>query len=310
LTSCNVRFDIAWPARNAPECAGVFAAMTDDAKESTLSESRFSDAANAAQPRDFMEQSSRSRDTENSDRMGSQGTGSAGMSGQGTGSGGMGSQGTRSSQGTGSSQMGGQGSGSSQGIGSSQTGSQRSGSSQMSGQGTGGSGQGGSGASDLGEIGQQAVSQAQEQAVKIVSQAREQVTANVKSQTARGASIATVLSSTLQDAGAQLREQDETAVATYLDQAAGQVQQISTMLENQEYGQLIGTVQGFARRQPVLFFAAAVTVGVVGARFLRSSASQGTSSQGSSQQQQRDPDAYAGLRNMQGGDESRAGGYA
>jgi len=284
LTSCNVRFDIAWPARNAPECAGMFAAMTDDAKESTLSESRFSDAANAAQPRDSMEQSSRSRDTGISDGMRSQGTGSAGMSGQGTGSGGMGSQGSRTSQGTGSS--------------------------QMSGQGTGGSGQGGSGASDLGEIGQQAVSQAQEQAVKIVSQAREQVTANVKSQTARGASIATVLSSTLQDAGAQLREQDEAAVATYLDQAAGQVQQISTMLENQEYGQLIGTVQGFARRQPVLFFAAAVTVGVVGARFLRSSASQGTSSQGSSQQQQRGPDAYAGLRNMQGGDESRAGGYA
>src|SRR5215213_11195887 len=84
LTSCNVRFDIAWSARNAPECAGMFAAMTDDAKESTLSESRFSDAANAAQPRDSMEQSSRSRDTEISDGMRSQGTGSAGMSGQGT----------------------------------------------------------------------------------------------------------------------------------------------------------------------------------------------------------------------------------
>lgn len=274
-----------------------------------MSESRFSDAANAAQPRDLMEQSSRSRDAGTSAGMGSQGTGSAGMSGQGTGSGGMGSQGSGSSQGMGSSQMGGQGSGSSQGTGSSQMGSQGSGSSQMGGQGTGGSGQGGSGASDLGEIGQQAVSQAQEQAVKIVSQAREQVTANVKTQTARGASIATVLSSTLQEAGTQLREQDEAAVATYLDQAAGQVEQIGAMLENQEYGQLIGTVQEFARRQPVLFFAAAVAVGVVGARFLRSSASQGSASQGSSQYQ-RGPDAYAGLRNMQGGDESRVGGYA
>jgi len=158
---------------------------------------------------------------------------------------------------------------------------------------------------DLGAIGQEAVSQAQEQAVKIVSQAREQVTASVKTQTTRGANIATVLSSTLQDAGSQLREQDEPAIATYLDQAAGQVEQIGAMLDNQDYGQLIGTVQGFARRQPVLFFAAAVAVGVVGARFLRSSASHDASPQ-----YQRGPDAYAGSSNVQGGDERRVGGYA
>jgi hypothetical protein len=160
------------------------------------------------------------------------------------------------------------------------------------------------GTQGLGEIGQEAVSQAQEQAVKIVSQAKEQVTASVKTQTTRGASVATVLSSSLHDAGSQLREQDEPAIATYLDQAADQVEQIGTMLDNQEYGQLIGTIQGFARRQPVLFFAAAVAVGVVGARFLRSSAPQSSSSQ------QRGPDAYAGLRNLQGSDERRTGGYA
>ena len=165
------------------------------------------------------------------------------------------------------------------------------------------------GAQDLGSIGQEAVSQAQEQAVKIVSQAKEQVTASVKTQTARGANVATVLSSTLHDAGSQLREQDETAIATYLDQAADQVEQVGTMLDNQDYGQLIGTVQGFARRQPVLFFAAAVAVGVVGARFLRSSASQSSES---SQSAQRGPDAYAGLRNLQGqgSEDRRTGGYA
>jgi hypothetical protein len=164
-----------------------------------------------------------------------------------------------------------------------------------------------SGPTDLGAIGQEAVSQAQEQAVKIVGQARKQVTASVKSQTTRGATIATVLGSTLHDAGSQLREQNEAAIATYLDQAADQIEHVGSMLENQEYGELIGTVQGFARRQPVLFFAAAVAVGVVGARFLRSSSSQGSSSQ---QQQQRGPDAYAGRSKLQGGDESRVGGYA
>lgn len=160
------------------------------------------------------------------------------------------------------------------------------------------------GSKDLGEIGQEAVSQAQEQAVKIVSQARKQVTASVKSQTSRGATIATVLGSSLHDAGSQLREQNEAAVATYLDQAADQVEQVGSMLDNQEYGELIGAVQGFARRQPVLFFAATVAVGVVAARFLRSSASQDSS------QHLRGPDAYAGRSKLQGGDGDRVGGYA
>lgn len=219
--------------------------------------------------------------------MSGQGTGGFGQTpGQGTGgSGQMSGQGTNvSGQGTGSSgQLSGQGTGG-------------------SGQGTGNSGDSGSAPADLGQIGQEAVSQAQEQAVKIVGQAREQVQATVKTQTARGSTIATVLGSTLHEAGKQLREQDETAAATYLDQAADQVEQISSMLDNQDYGQLIGTVRGFAQRQPVLFFAAAIAVGVVGTKFLKSSSPE-------SQSSQRGPDAYAGLRNTQG-EERRTGGFA
>jgi hypothetical protein len=42
------------------------------------------------------------------------------------------------------------------------------------------------------------------------------------------------------------------------------------MLNEQDIGQLIGTVQQFARRQPMLFLAAAFAVGFVGTRFLKS----------------------------------------
>lgn len=223
-----------------------------------MSESRFSDRANAAQPQNSMEQSSRPRDTGSSGQMSGQGTGG---SGQRTGS-----------------------------------------SSQTSGQGSGGSGSGASGPADLGKVGQEAVSQAQEQAVKIVGEARQQVEATVQAQTARGSTIASVLGSTLHDASKQLRNQNETTVATYLDQAADQVEQLGTMLDSQDYRQLVGTVQGFARQQPLLFFAAAIAVGVVGAKFLKSSSPD-------SQSSQRSPDAYAGLRNLQS-EERRAGGFA
>lgn len=158
------------------------------------------------------------------------------------------------------------------------------------------------GTPDLGTIGQEAVSQAQEQAVKIVSQVREHVTDNVSTKAARVSGIAAVLGTTLHDAGKQLREQDDAAVATFFDQAADQVEQIGAMLDNQEYGKLIATVQGFAQRQPVLFFAAAIAVGVAGARFLRSSSPAAPAAPSG-------PDADAGPRARQDTD-AQAGGRA
>jgi hypothetical protein len=124
---------------------------------------------------------------------------------------------------------------------------------------------------ELGKQGQEAVSQAQDQAVKLVGMAREQATTQVTTQKERAAGVLGALGTALQDTSRQVRAQDEAAIADYIDTAAEQVEQLSTMLREQDIGQLIDSAQQFARRQPMLFVAAAIAVGFVATRFLKSS---------------------------------------
>jgi len=139
------------------------------------------------------------------------------------------------------------------------------------------SGAGGDGMAELTKQGQEAVSEAQDQAVKLVSKAREQATTQVTTQKERAAVLLGALGTALQDTSRQVREQDEAAIADSIDMAAKQLDHLATMLQEQDIGQLIDSAQQFARRQPMLFAAAAIAAGFVGARFLKSS---GASSSG------------------------------
>jgi hypothetical protein len=123
---------------------------------------------------------------------------------------------------------------------------------------------------ELGKQGQEAVSQAEDQAVKLVGMAREQATMQVATQKERAAGILGALGTALHDASRQVREQEDAPIADSLDMAADQVERLSRMLNEQDIGQLIDTAQQFARRQPMLFLAAAIAVGFVGTRFLKS----------------------------------------
>ena len=68
-------------------------------------------------------------------------------------------------------------------------------------------------------------------------------------------------------------------LATYVDSAADQVERLAGALEERDILQLIDDAGRFARREPGLFLAAAFALGLVGTRFLRSSAqSEGQSS--------------------------------
>lgn len=68
-----------------------------------------------------------------------------------------------------------------------------------------------------------------------------------------------------------LRGQGLTAVADYTRQAAEQLEKFSHKLDEQDLDQIVDGVQRFARRQPTLFIGAAFGVGMLGARFLKSS---------------------------------------
>lgn len=75
----------------------------------------------------------------------------------------------------------------------------------------------------------------------------------------------------------QLREQQHDTVAQYVEQAANQIDRFSQSLKNKDVNELLTDAQQMARRQPALFIGSAFAIGLLGARFIKSSAPDGGS---------------------------------
>jgi hypothetical protein len=114
------------------------------------------------------------------------------------------------------------------------------------------------------ETGKQVVGQVQEQAFNKVSEQLHKVTET----------IGTVAEAAHSVSG-QLRQSDQAMVAEYVDQAAAQIEKLAGYLENKELPELFSEVERFARRQPALFMGGAFVVGLMAARFLKSSRHEG-----------------------------------
>jgi uncharacterized protein YjbJ (UPF0337 family) len=117
----------------------------------------------------------------------------------------------------------------------------------------------------------QVTEQAQQVAGQAVDQARQQVSSRIAGQKDRAAESLTSVAQALRQAGQQLREQDQQGVTGYIDSAASQVERVSNYLKHNDFGQLIDDVERFARRQPALFLGGTFVLGLLGARFLKSS---------------------------------------
>ena len=78
--------------------------------------------------------------------------------------------------------------------------------------------------------------------------------------------------SALRTAADDLSGRDQRLAASYVEQAADSLERVSDALQGQNFDELIGGVEDFARRQPVAFLGGAVLTGLVLARFMKSSA--------------------------------------
>lgn len=92
------------------------------------------------------------------------------------------------------------------------------------------------------------------------------------------ASGLTSVADSLHQATENLREQDDQIgitklTAKYGDELANQIERISGYFENKDPREMIKDVEGFARRNPEIFLGAAFTLGLLAARFLKSSGS-------------------------------------
>jgi hypothetical protein len=75
--------------------------------------------------------------------------------------------------------------------------------------------------------------------------------------------------------GRQLRDQQQGTVADVVERAAAQIDRFSAHLDERDVAELVGDVERLARRQPAAFIGGSFAIGLLAARFLRSSANTG-----------------------------------
>ena len=119
------------------------------------------------------------------------------------------------------------------------------------------------------------VEQARGKATQLASEAQQKASEQVKSGASRGkdqaAQTLSGVAQSLRLSSQQLREQDQAGVSRYAEQAADQVERLSNYLQNTDVNEIVDRIEELARRQPAVFLGGAFTLGLLGARFLKSS---------------------------------------
>lgn len=105
-----------------------------------------------------------------------------------------------------------------------------------------------------------------------IGRVRERAAAQLETQKERATDGLGSAARAVRQSTQQLREQHHETVATYVEQAADQIERLAQRLREKDVRGLVDDAQGLARRQPALFVGSAFVVGLVGSRFLKSSA--------------------------------------
>lgn len=126
------------------------------------------------------------------------------------------------------------------------------------------------GQSQSGGTAQQTKEKAQELAGQVQQKAAEQVQSRLQEQKHRAAESLSSVAQTLRSSSQQLHGQQD-GVSRYFEQAADRVEDLANYLENRDLGELVDQAERFARRNPAAFLGGAFALGLLGARFLKSS---------------------------------------
>jgi hypothetical protein len=115
------------------------------------------------------------------------------------------------------------------------------------------------------------VQQAQEKAGQLVDQAKGQVKTQLSEQKERAAGTLGSVAEALRQTGQTLEQQNQAPVGQMASSAADWIEQFSGSLRERDIEQMLGDMEGFARRNPTIFIGSAFAIGFLAARFLKSS---------------------------------------
>jgi hypothetical protein len=104
-----------------------------------------------------------------------------------------------------------------------------------------------------------------------MDKARTGVTAQLRTQKDRAVDGIGSVAAAVRQSTDHLRKNHHETIAQYVDDAVGQLERFSRRLKERNVGELLGEAQQFARRNPAMFIGSAFALGLLGARFLKSS---------------------------------------
>jgi hypothetical protein len=105
----------------------------------------------------------------------------------------------------------------------------------------------------------------------MVDRVRHTAAAQLTTQKTRATEALGSVAAALRQSSQPLRDNNQAMLADYAGKAADQLEQFSTRFRERDLTELMDDAKRFARRQPALFVGAAFAVGVLAARFLKSS---------------------------------------
>jgi hypothetical protein len=136
---------------------------------------------------------------------------------------------------------------------------------------------GGTGATTGGtDINTESPSGAGTQQTGFISRVQQRAGERLKEQQNRTTDGMTTIAQAVRDTSARLRNERHETMAEYVDRAAAQLERFSGYLKNKDGAELWREAQAYARRRPGIFIGSAFVVGLVVARFAKSSSPQGS----------------------------------
>lgn len=109
------------------------------------------------------------------------------------------------------------------------------------------------------------------QGLGVIDRGKERVLTSVDDQKTRVARTLGAVASSLKSSSAEMSTGDAAAIGGVVERVADEIDRAANYLERSDVEEIVGGVERFARRNPALFIGAAFAVGVLGARFLKSS---------------------------------------
>jgi len=106
----------------------------------------------------------------------------------------------------------------------------------------------------------------------IIGRVRERAAAQLNTQKDRATDGVGNVVQAVRNATRELRDQHHETMAEYIDRTVEQVERFSSRLKNKDVTELVQDAQTLARRQPAIFIGSAFALGLLGARFFKSSA--------------------------------------